>query len=97
MARNAYLCTVFTKSKWDMRIKTIFLATMIATTTMAQGVIDVHSHIITPEFVSALQQEDRLMDEGFPLPKYDVDAHLRWMDEAGIKTSVLTLAAPNPK
>ena len=63
---------------------------------MAQGVIDVHSHIITPELVSALQQEDRLMDEGFPLPKYDVHAQLRWMDEAGVKTSVLTLAAPNP-
>ena len=36
------------------------------------------------------------MDEGFPLPKYDVEAHLKWMDEAGIETSVLTLAAPQP-
>ena len=62
----------------------------------AQGVIDVHSHIITSEFVSALEQEGRLMDEGFPLPKYDVTEHLRWMDEAGIATSVLTLAAPQP-
>ena len=69
---------------------------MIATATMAQGVIDVHSHIITPEFVSALESEGRLMDEGFPLPKYNVDNHLRWMDEAGVQTSVLTLAAPQP-
>ena len=74
----------------------ILLATMIATATMAQGVIDVHSHIITPEFVSALESEGRLMDEGFPLPKYNVDNHLRWMDEAGVQTSVLTLAAPQP-
>ncbi len=36
---------------------------------MAQGVIDVHSHIITPKFVSALEMEGRLLDEGFPLPK----------------------------
>ena len=36
------------------------------------------------------------MDEGFPLPKYDVENHLRWMDEAGVQTSVLTLAAPQP-
>ena len=64
---------------------------------MAQGVIDVHSHIITPEFLSALEQEGRLMDEGFPLPRYDAEAHLRWMDEAGVQTSVLTLAAPQPK
>ena len=74
----------------------ILLATMIATATMAQDVIDVHSHIITPEFVSALESEGREMDEGFPLPKYDVENHLRWMDEAGVQTSVLTLAAPQP-
>ena len=64
--------------------------------TQAQGVIDVHSHIITPEFVSALDKEGRLLDEGFPLPKWDAEAQLKWMDEAGIQTSVLTLAAPQP-
>ena len=69
---------------------------MLAVTTFAQGVIDVHSHIITPEFISSLEQENRLMDEGFPLPKYDVNAHLKWMDEAGVQTSILTLAAPQP-
>ena len=63
---------------------------------MAQGVIDVHSHIITPEFVSALEKEGRLLDEGFPLPKWEAEAQLKWMDEAGIQTSVLTLAAPQP-
>ncbi len=71
-------------------------ATMIATATLAQGVVDVHSHIITPEFISALDKEGRLMDEGFPLPKYAVAEHLKWMDEAGVQTSVLTLAAPQP-
>ena len=69
---------------------------MITANGFAQGVIDVHSHIITPEFVSALESEGRVMDEGFPLPKYDVENHLRWMDEAGVQTSVLTLAAPQP-
>ena len=69
---------------------------MLAATAFAQGVIDVHSHLITSEFVSALESEGRLMDEGFPLPKYDVTQHLKWMDEAGIATSVLTLAAPQP-
>ena len=69
---------------------------MIAANGFAQGVIDVHSHIITPEFVSSLENEGRLMDEGFPLPKYDVENHLKWMDEAGVQTSVLTLAAPQP-
>ena len=63
---------------------------------MAQGVVDVHSHIITPHFVNALQHHDATLDEGFPLPQWDVDQHLRFMDEAGIQTSVLTLAAPQP-
>ena len=69
---------------------------MVTISAMAQGVIDVHSHIITPEFVSALDKEGRLLDEGFPLPKWDAEAQLKWMDEAGISTSVLTLAAPQP-
>ncbi len=69
---------------------------MITANGFAQGVIDVHSHIITPEFVSALENEGRLMDEGFPLPKYNVENHLKWMDAAGVQTSVLTLAAPQP-
>ena len=51
------------------RIKTIIFATMIATTTMAQGVIDVHSHIITPEFVSALDKEGQITGRGIPLAK----------------------------
>ena len=69
---------------------------MMAANGFAQGVIDVHSHIITPEFVYSLKNEGRLLDEGFPLPKYDVENHLKWMDEAGVQTSVLTLAAPQP-
>ena len=79
-----------------MRIRVFLLSVMIAANIYAQGVIDVHSHIITPEFLSSLEDEGRLMDEGFPLPKYDAETHLKWMDQAGVKTSVLTLAAPQP-
>lgn len=85
------------KSEKVKKLLTILLLSMmIATEIEAQGVIDVHSHIVTPEFLSALDGEGRLMDEGFPLPKYDAEAHLKWMDEVGIETSVLTLAAPQP-
>ena len=78
------------------RLKITIISMTLATTALAQGVIDVHSHLITPEFVSSLEKEGRLMDEGFPLPKYDVYNHLKWMDETGVETSVLTLAAPQP-
>ena len=74
----------------------ILIAMLLATTSFAQGVTDVHSHIITSDFVSALKKEGKLADEGFPLPRYDVESHLKWMDEAGVATSVLTLAAPQP-
>ena len=79
-----------------MKAKALLLVLMIAANGFAQSVIDVHSHIITPEFMSALESESRLMDEGFPLPKYNVENHLKWMDEAGVQMSVLTLAAPHP-
>ena len=78
------------------RLKITIISMTLATTAIAQGVMDVHSHLITPEFASSLEKEGRLMDEGFPLPKYDVYNHLKWMDEAGVETSVLTLAAPQP-
>lgn len=79
-----------------MRNRLLICLLFLSATALAQEVIDVHSHIITPEFLSSLEGEGRLMDEGFPLPKYDSDSHLRWMDESGVKTSVLTLAAPQP-
>ncbi len=84
-------------TRWNnMRIRAIIALLTIVTTAMGQGIIDIHSHIITSDFLSALETEHRLMDEGFPLPKYDVEQHLQWMDETGVATSVLTLAAPQP-
>ena len=79
-----------------MRLSVTLLAVSMAIMVQAQGVIDVHSHIITPEFMSALESEGRLLDEGFPIPKWNAEAQLKWMDEAGIATSILTLAAPQP-
>ena len=39
------------------------IAMLLATTSFAQGVTDVHSHIITSDFVSALKREGTLADE----------------------------------
>lgn len=71
-------------------------AMLMAAAIQAQDVIDLHAHIITPSFLADLKEHDALLDEGFPIPQYDVEQHLRWMDEAGVQTSVLTLAAPHP-
>ncbi|MBQ7568491.1 amidohydrolase [bacterium] len=68
----------------------------VALSSAAMAEVDVHAHIIPAGYRAALIQHDALLDEGFPLPKYDADAQLKWMDETGIQTAVLTLAAPQP-
>lgn len=61
-----------------------------------QGVVDVHSHILPQTYIEYLASHDALMDEDFPLPKWSAEAQLKWMDEAGVETAILTLAAPHP-
>jgi predicted TIM-barrel fold metal-dependent hydrolase/quinol monooxygenase YgiN len=78
------------------RFNATIITLVLAATAFAQGMTDVHSHIITDEYVSSLESEGRKMDEGFPLPKYNIENHLKWMDQSGVETSVLTLAAPQP-
>ena len=58
--------------------------------------VDVHSHMIPDSYMEAVKARGMEMDEGFPIPSWSADAHLKFMDEAGIKTSVLTMPAPQP-
>ena len=78
--------------------KLIFAAVLPAAAFFAhgQGVVDVHSHILPQTYIEYLAAHNALMDEGFPLPKWSAEAQLKWMDEAGVETAVLTLAAPHP-
>lgn len=69
---------------------------VVATTLHALEITDVHAHIIPSEFVSYLEQHGAAMDEGFPLPRWNAEQQLQWMDSMGIHTSVLTMAAPQP-
>lgn len=74
----------------------ILLATM-ALSLPALAQIDIHSHAITDGYMSAVKAHGIELDEGFPIPSWDADSHLKYMDEAGIQTSVLTMPAPQPK
>ena len=58
--------------------------------------IDVHSHIVTDEYLKYLADNDALMEDGYPLPSWDEKAHIAFMDSAGIDRSVLTLSSPQP-
>ena len=57
---------------------------------------DIHCHMIPDSYLEAVKAHGMEMDEGFPIPAWNVDAHLKFMDEAGIRTSVLTMPAPQP-
>lgn len=59
-------------------------------------VADVHTHIILPEYVDVLKNHGAELEETFPLPEWDIDKHLHFMDSAGISFSVLTMPAPQP-
>ena len=58
--------------------------------------IDIHSHILTDEYMKYLAGNNALMEDGYPLPSWDEQSHLAFMDSTGIGRSVLTLSSPQP-
>ena len=73
----------------------IFLVSMVlGFPALAQT--DVHSHAITNGYMDALKTHGMEMDEGFPIPAWSPGEHLRFMEDAGIRKSVLTMPAPQP-
>lgn len=62
----------------------------------AQQTIDVHCHNILPAYMAVLEKHDAAMEETFPLPAWDAESHLAFMQKAGIEYSVLTMPAPQP-
>lgn len=54
--------------------------------------IDFHAHAILPSYVDALKvlKIDAQTEEGFPLPKWSVENHFQFMDEAGIDFTILS-------
>ncbi len=58
--------------------------------------IDLHSHAITQGYRDYIKANGAELDEGFPIPGWDAEKHIAFMDKAGIRTSVLTMPAPQP-
>ena len=58
--------------------------------------VDVHTHIIIPEYMEVLKAHVAELEETFPLPEWDAERHISFMDSAGIRTAVLTMPAPQP-
>lgn len=58
--------------------------------------IDVHCHNILPEYMAVLEKHGAAMEETFPLPAWNVESHIAFMQKAGIECSVLSMPAPQP-
>ena len=69
---------------------------LMSTCIIGSAQIDIHSHMIPESYMTAVKAHGMEMDEGFPLPSWSAEGHLKFMDEAGIQTSVLTMPAPQP-
>ncbi len=69
---------------------------LLAMPVMAQRAVDVHTHIILPEYIEMLKDNHAELEETFPLPEWNVENHIAFMDKAGIEYAVLTLPAPQP-
>ena len=66
-------------------IITLLIMAFSAIQSIAQ--IDLHSHAITKDYMDYIKANGAEMDEGFPLPSWDVEQHIAFMDKAGIQTA----------
>lgn len=74
----------------------VVLSVWFADWAAAQQIVDVHCHNIMSGYMEMLKKHDAALEETFPLPEWNVDAHLAFMEKAGIGCSVLSMPAPQP-
>ncbi len=63
---------------------------------MANQIIDIHSHFLTSEYLKFLEKQKALLEDGFPLPKYNNQEHLKLMKGCSIEWSLLSVSSPHP-
>lgn len=79
------------------RLVTLLLAGLPFGPALLYGqTVDLHSHIILPEYREVLKAHGAELEETFPLPEWDAERHIAFMNRAGIRTAVLTMPAPQP-
>ncbi|MEZ0114440.1 putative TIM-barrel fold metal-dependent hydrolase [Catenulispora sp. EB89] len=61
------------------------------------GLIDVHAHFTTDDYVSTAKNNGLRDPDGMPeayWPRWDAETHLRLMDEVGIARAILSISSP---
>ena len=62
---------------------------------MSDGLIDVHAHFVTDEYVAAAVAAGHVLPDGMPRwPTWSAEAHLALMDSQGIGRSMLSVSSP---
>ncbi len=63
---------------------------------ISEGIIDIHTHFLMPEYIDMLKKHNATLEDGFPLPEWDVKKHLELMDKCNISWTLLSLSSPHP-
>ena len=58
--------------------------------------IDMHGHLLNQDYLHLLAAHDATREDGFPLPAFDEDATIAFMDENDIELQLLSLSSPQP-
>lgn len=59
-------------------------------------IYDAHSHFVPAVYLDALKKHNAVLEDGFPPPVWNADAHLKFMEEAGVSTALVSLSSPHP-
>ena len=65
--------------------------------TSAAGIVDVHAHFTTDSYIAAAKRAGQREPDGMPedyWPRWTVDQHLEFMEQAGIDRSILSVSSP---
>ena len=58
--------------------------------------IDVHAHFLSNEYLSFLKEHDATLEDGFPLPAYNLEEQLKLNKDCNIERSYLSISSPHP-
>ncbi len=58
--------------------------------------IEMHGHLLNQDYLDLLSAHGALQEDGFPLPTFDEDATIAFMDENDIELQLLSLSSPQP-
>ena len=58
--------------------------------------IDVHAHFLTPEYRDMMARHGASLEDGFPLPEWNLQEHLDLMEQNHIQWTLISLSTPQP-